>query len=235
MSYCVNCGVELSPGEKMCPLCDVEVINPKQPWEENSDRPYPHRMEIITKHMNKKIFALFSSVILMIILTVPALTNIFINGEISWSLYSSGAAFVLFVWIVFPFYLRRIRIILFFVLDCIAVLLYLLLIEYMSGGNWFLTLGMPISVAASGFAILMAIIFSKKNNIGLSLKFAIISFAIGIFVVMIEFFINLKKSEPLWPTWSLCVLISFILIGIAFVVIEHKNNLKEEIRKRMYM
>ena len=30
MSYCVNCGVELAPSEKNCPLCGTPVINPPQ-------------------------------------------------------------------------------------------------------------------------------------------------------------------------------------------------------------
>ena len=34
MSYCVNCGVELAPSEKRCPLCGVEVVNPAKPWTE---------------------------------------------------------------------------------------------------------------------------------------------------------------------------------------------------------
>ena len=30
MSYCVNCGVELSQNEKKCPLCGTEVYHPNQ-------------------------------------------------------------------------------------------------------------------------------------------------------------------------------------------------------------
>ena len=30
MSYCVNCGVELDPSLKRCPLCNTPVIHPSQ-------------------------------------------------------------------------------------------------------------------------------------------------------------------------------------------------------------
>ena len=30
MSYCVNCGVELEPSLKKCPLCNTPVINPNE-------------------------------------------------------------------------------------------------------------------------------------------------------------------------------------------------------------
>ena len=53
MSYCVNCGVELSPSEKTCPLCSVEVVNPRQPYDEKAVRPYPRRLDPI----NARIYA----------------------------------------------------------------------------------------------------------------------------------------------------------------------------------
>ena len=31
MSYCVNCGVELNPGARECPLCRTPVVNPSCP------------------------------------------------------------------------------------------------------------------------------------------------------------------------------------------------------------
>ena len=31
MSYCVNCGVELDPTARTCPLCQTPVVNPRQP------------------------------------------------------------------------------------------------------------------------------------------------------------------------------------------------------------
>ncbi len=44
MSYCVNCGVELDRSEKACPLCGVEVLNPRQPYDDQAPRPYPKRL-----------------------------------------------------------------------------------------------------------------------------------------------------------------------------------------------
>lgn len=41
MSYCVNCGVELDPSLKSCPLCHTPVINPNELKKEVSSSPYP--------------------------------------------------------------------------------------------------------------------------------------------------------------------------------------------------
>ena len=54
MSYCVNCGVELEKSEKKCPLCGVEVINPKEPPQDKEprQRPYPNRIEELSVNIN---------------------------------------------------------------------------------------------------------------------------------------------------------------------------------------
>ena len=41
MSYCVNCGVELDKTCSVCPLCNTKVINPNQPVDTVSPKPYP--------------------------------------------------------------------------------------------------------------------------------------------------------------------------------------------------
>ena len=41
MSYCVNCGVELDKTCSVCPLCNTRVINPNQPVDTVSPKPYP--------------------------------------------------------------------------------------------------------------------------------------------------------------------------------------------------
>ena len=46
MSYCVNCGVELESSEKCCPLCGLEVQNPRQPYDDRIVRPYPRRLHV---------------------------------------------------------------------------------------------------------------------------------------------------------------------------------------------
>ena len=47
MSYCVSCGVELRESESHCPLCDTKVVNPRKPYNENAERAYPRRYDIV--------------------------------------------------------------------------------------------------------------------------------------------------------------------------------------------
>ena len=75
MSYCVNCGVELEASEKNCPLCGVEVINPRMPYVEGAPRPYPARLDPINARMNRRLSRLYLS----IIIAFPAVLTLSIN------------------------------------------------------------------------------------------------------------------------------------------------------------
>ena len=45
MSYCVNCGVELNPGARECPLCRTPVVNPSCPVDAAEPGFFPVRRE----------------------------------------------------------------------------------------------------------------------------------------------------------------------------------------------
>ena len=45
MSYCVNCGVELGPGARECPLCRTPVVNPVCPPDAAEPGFFPVRRE----------------------------------------------------------------------------------------------------------------------------------------------------------------------------------------------
>ena len=43
MSYCVHCGVELDATASFCPLCHTRVLDPGQPVDTASPKPFPTR------------------------------------------------------------------------------------------------------------------------------------------------------------------------------------------------
>ena len=43
MSYCVHCGVELDATASFCPLCHTRVLDPGQPVDTVSPKPFPTR------------------------------------------------------------------------------------------------------------------------------------------------------------------------------------------------
>lgn len=233
MSYCVNCGVELSPGEKVCPLCSVEVINPKTPWQENSERPYPKYVEPILKRIDRKYFATLVGLFLVIPIVVTVIWNMLTNGCISWSAYVTGAIALIFIFFAFPLFFKRFYTVAFLVTDCVAVLLYLFFIESVNGGTWFMGIGLPVSIAASIYIISLVWLFTKKKPIKLMIRVALAFIASGIFIFCLELILSLNAGA-LSLKWSFYAFVPLLVLSLITLVLEHRRNFKEEIRRRLF-
>ena len=234
MSYCVNCGVELEKSEKYCPLCHVEVKNPKVPWQEPLERPYPKHLETLVKRMDRHYFATLSALILTIPILITIIYDFLSGGGLTWSTYIVGVAAMLFVFIVFPFYFKRYHTVIFLSADCAAVLLFLLFIEKMNGGEWFLGLGLPITVAASICIIVLAMLFTKKKRLMLLVKTASILIATGIFVLCVELIVNMNLFGAPVLRWSFYAFVPCLILSVMAFILEHRKNFKEGIRRRLF-
>ncbi len=234
MSYCVNCGIELEKSEKYCPLCSVEVLNPKAPWQEPVERPYPRYLETLVHRIDRRYFATLAGLILMIPMMITILLDMLDGNGLSWSAYIVGAMALLFIFIVFPFYFKRYHTVSFLSVNCAAILLYLLFIERTNGGSWFLGIGMPVTVAASVGIIILALLFTKKAGMTVLKKSASVMFALGLFVFVIEVIVRLNEKSPFELKWAFYALIPCAILGAAAMILEHRKNFKEEIRRRLF-
>ena len=80
MSYCVNCGVELTASAKSCPLCDTPVINPNLLNKNDAEPGYPERIEI-PKSSRKRYFATIISLLMLLPNIVCIFTNLMLTPE----------------------------------------------------------------------------------------------------------------------------------------------------------
>ena len=234
MSYCVNCGVELADSEKYCPLCRTEVINPRSPYKEPSEFPYPRQIERIASHIDRRFFASISTFILLLPAFITILCDLLTDASLNWSAYVIGALAVLFVWVVMPFYFKRYNAPLMLSSDCLIVLLYLLLIEKMTGGDWFLPIGLPITLCVTVCMTVLAAMFSSKKHVNYLVRAASVFFSAGILVVLIELVLRLYNGDGLMFRWSPYALIPCVLLGLMAIVVERRKNLREEIRRRLF-
>lgn len=235
MSYCVNCGVELDKSEPRCPLCGTEVINPSATPEEKPARPYPSHVEHLDRRIDRRYIASFISLLLLIPLFTSMLTNIMVNGRLSWSYYVLGGELIAFAVFLLPMIAHMVRI-LYIVIDAGAIGVMLLLIQVMNQGDWgwLLLLGLPITGLVALFAWFLAWMASPKCKLPLLIRFTFTLTAVGLLVVGIEFFIGLYRHAIAWPQWSLYVLFPCLVLGSALLLLNRRARLKAEIRKRFY-
>ena len=131
--YCIKCGVELSDSEEKCPLCGTVVFHPyiKRP---DGEKPYPvDRKPQETASRSGLLF------ILTMLFLLPLATSLL------WSGYVGGALTVFYVIVVLPMWFRRPIPVVFVAADFIAAGLYLLYINFATGGHWFLSFAFPVT------------------------------------------------------------------------------------------
>lgn len=215
MSYCVNCGVELSKSEKYCPLCNVEVLNPKEPWKEPVERPYPQYAQRLIKRIDRRYFASLIILLLSIPVIITILSDIMSSGRVTWSAYVVGAIALVIIYCLMPLYFKKYHTVIFLTINCIAVLLYLFFIEKANGGQWFMGIGMPITVTASVCIIVISLLFTKKTKLPFLIKVASLLIATGVFVACVDIILNLHSNKAFEISWAqpeICLLIYTIML-----------------------
>ncbi len=222
--YCVKCGVELSDSEKTCPLCGTVPYHPDIPRGDTSTFPPFVKNEKRIKRW--LIMTVFTSLYLLTAAEL-ILCDLVVSARLNWSLYASGAMLLVYFIAFLPLWFKKPNPVIFVPVSFLSVGLYLLLVERLTGGSWYLSFAFPLTcmtglifsslatllkyLKKGIFYILGGMFFTLSAGIVLSEIFASITFAHGEFVgwslypasaglVGALFLITLGISKPL-RTW----------------------------------
>ena len=164
--YCVKCGVELADSEKKCPLCGTPVFHPDIP-RSLADPPYPPARRIRREDVNRSgiLFVLTVAALLPAILAL--LCDWRINGTIVWSGFAVGGLLLLYILAVLPLWFKRPNPVIFVPIDFAAIGVFLLYVNYATGGHWFLTFALPVTGAAGLLVCAMVTLLRYLSRVGL--------------------------------------------------------------------
>lgn len=140
--YCANCGIKLGDLEEKCPLCSTRPGDPIS-REMTAPRLYPaNRYPKVTVKkgaLNGTILFLFA---------IPLFVTLFIDLQmeagLSWFWYACGALVLGYIIVALPLWFHKPNPVIFVPCDFAAAALYLLLIQQISGGTWFLPFALPV-------------------------------------------------------------------------------------------
>jgi len=230
MSYCVNCGVKLNNNVSHCPLCSVEIINPADPFNQTSHKKHPQQRRTAENSFDKNLWIKLVS----IILAAPALVSITINGvfgnALTWSLYVAGSLGIAWVWLISPFLYQRNIARRWIVIDAIALLGFLYLIEYLSASHgWFFPLALPIISFFTVLLLTLVILIRKKVLRELHIAASLFT-AAGLFCVFLNGLINFYKFQNFLLDWSLLILIPCIAFALISVVLQRRRWIVDELK-----
>ncbi len=235
MSYCVNCGVELHPTAKACPLCHTPIYYPQQRASSEAPTPFPVRREEVPPVSRKELVLLLTVLLFSVSLCCGLLNLFLLRSDRPWSLYIIGAAVLLWVWFVPPLVHRALPLWVRLWLDACAVGVYIYLISIdLHGQDWFLGLALPIISAGSVLAVLLGLLLANRRRSILTSVTLIIG-AVGLFVLAIECFIDRWLERVYAPSWSIVVLAICVALIVPLVYVRRTPGLREEARRRFHM
>lgn len=233
MSYCVNCGVELDPSLKSCPLCHTPVINPSQLQTAPAPSPYSLKKGQVDV-VKKKDLALLLVIVLGATALSCLLLNLFVFVDGPWSLFIIGACLLLFVMAIPAVIYTKLPIYVSLLFDGIAVGIYLYLITFNTkSSDWFTGLALSILVLIT---ILVEIFALLLRSFRISfLTTALYFFAeAALLCVGIELLIQHFSGIPPHPVWSAVVLTVCSVIVVTLITLLSRRRLRDAVRRRLH-
>lgn len=222
MSYCVNCGVELSPGSTSCPLCSTPVINPSNPTETAETTPFSEKI-VLPKSSRKRFAAYIVSMIMLIPNIVCIMANMIFDKGSHWSFYIAATTGLVWVLLVLPFCLKKHKAYILWAFDSVAVGSYTYFMFAMGGNEeWFLRCALPAICAASIFAIIYIIWYRKTRRSKTSQAIHLLGDIIICILVIggqISYY-----YQSYTPIYICSIIVTSMLAVLAFLVACEKNK-----------
>lgn len=231
--FCVKCGVALANSEKVCPLCGTRVFHPDLP-QPQGEPPYPPDPRNHSEEVSRS-GVLF---ILTVLALLPAILFILcdwrINGSIVWSGYASGGVALLYVIVALPLWFRRPNPVIFVPIDFVAIGLYLLYINFATGGHWFLSFAFPVT-GAIGLLVSAAVALTYYLRGGYLYIYGGMLILGGGLAVLIEFLINLTFQIHETLFWSFYPMVAGVVLGLMLIVIAICKPLRESLHRKFFL
>lgn len=229
--YCSKCGVQLSEGQKTCPICETRVYHPD--IDEPQADTYP-KIPFKSEEFNPKGLMFIITMVFIIPLILPIFLELGWHSSINWSGYVSGGTLLFYITFVLPYWFKNPNPVIF--LPCIfsATILYLLYICFTVSGDWFMSFVFPAVgslglICTAAVAILYYVKRGKLYTIGGGL------IALGVWTVLVEFLIRKTFSVGYLFYWSTAPLTVLSVIGLMLIVIEIVKPLKESLRRVFFI
>ncbi len=233
MAYCVNCGVELDKSAKDCPLCGVEAVNPKEPFDPSVPKPYSAHIAQIQAAVERRYAAIIVSILLLLAAVICVMANLMYDDQFTWSIFAVASILLLWALAVVPFLYPRLHPVVIVAVDVCALLLFLNIINQQSGGaDWYTVLAMP-QVLLYGFLALIVVLLWRTSFVRGWQRIGVAVMAAGIGVMGLECLLDVYNGMPIQPQWSWYVIIPAFALGLILFLIERKREVKEEIMKRL--
>ncbi|MBQ6839532.1 MAG: hypothetical protein IJO45_02445 [Oscillospiraceae bacterium] len=228
--YCIQCGVRLADTESKCPLCQTRVYHPEihrpqvQPLYPQNEYPSDTR--------SSRALPISLTVLCITAALVVLLCDLQLHRKVTWSGYVIGALVIFYVALALPLWFRRPNPVIFTPCTFAAVAVYLLYIDLMTAGSWFLTFAFPVT-GGVGLILTAMVTLLRYVHRG-KLYIAGGGFlASGTFMVLIEFLLK-HTFGTAFIGWSLYPLTALVLLGGFLIFLGICRPAREAMERKVF-
>lgn len=230
--YCVKCGVELSEGQLVCPICATKVSHPDFPVD-TSKAPYPVK-EFKSDVISRRGLIFVISILMLIPMFMPMIFEITWQSKVTWSGYVTGGVLLFYIMFILPFWFNNPNPVIFTPCAFLAIALYVLYICLATGGKWYLNFAFPIIAVFAAIVITMVTLLRYLRH-GRLYVFGGGLIAMGFWTVLIELMLSVAFNISTSVNWSLFSFCSLFVIGLLLILIAIIKPFKEAMRKIFYI
>ena len=231
--YCIKCGVELSKGEKVCPLCGLKPYHPELD-ENDGEKSYPISKVPSYETVNKQGILFLITMAFLVPMAITILCDTTITGGFSWSGYVVGGLLLAYVAAVLPSWFKKPNPVIFVPVFFAAIVVFLLYVDIATGDEWFLSFAFP-AVGALGLIVtaITAVIKYVKKRYWYIAGGSIL--AIGGYICLIEFLLYITFGFKTHFPWSFYPLVGCVIIGGTLLVIAMSKPLRRRVQRKFFI
>lgn len=230
--YCIKCGVKLADSERVCPLCGTEVFHPDFPAGTGEPlypvKRYPAPLE------NPKTAQIILTTLTTMALLITILCDVQFNGKMVWSGYVAGALIISYISLVLPFWFRKPNPVIFVPGSFAAVVVYLLYINHVTDGDWFLSLAFPV-VGYLALVVTAVVALLKYVGRGGLYIFGGAGIALGALMPLLELLICVTFESVSFVGWCWYPLIVLVLLGGMLIFLAIHNPARETMQRKFFV
>lgn len=225
--YCIKCGVELADSERKCPLCETPVYMPG--LDPTPERPYPKFVKQKESNPHKAV-AFLITCFFVIVAAIAVICDVNINMTIVWSDYVIAGLALAYVLLILPSWFLHPLPAIFVPSDFAAIALFLFYINFRTGGEWYLSFALPVTIFAAVVFSAVSILtyYLKKGRLYIA---AGAFMAMGVYSVFIEICLHAAFHFHDRLVWSTYPATALFLIGIMLLVIAIVRPIREQLYK----
>ena len=208
--YCVKCGVKLADSEKKCPLCQTRAFHPDIVREEGEEL-YPKR-SYPDEAARSKLGRMIITVLVAMAMLIVFVSDMQLGDGMSWSGYVIGALTVCYVSVILPFWFKKPNAVIFVPISFATIGAYLLYINFLTEGNWFLSFAFPV-VGGVALMVTAAVVLFKYLKRGKLYVLGGTIVAFGAFMLLVEFLMCMTFEGYTFIGWCYYPLVALGMIG----------------------